>query len=180
MLIGLMPKIGLPPYLVAIMTIGESLAAELQEEAANTLKILSRIPEQELGWQPHPKSMTLGRLGMHIAELPNWMIACLQSDHVDFGKPVFQSVIPNTCEEIMEVFHKTLDQATNLLETATNTQLNARWQFLNQGQLLFEMPRVQVIRRELNHIIHHRGQLTVFLRLLDIPAPGMFGPSADE
>jgi uncharacterized damage-inducible protein DinB len=162
------------------MSIAKEFGKELNQQAANTRKILERIPGDKLTWKPHEKSMSIGRLGMHIAELPNTIVRAIETESFDFAATPFKPVFPNTTGEIMETFDKSLSKATDLLEKTPDDQMAVIWKALRAGQVVWEMPRSAVVRNTLNHIIHHRGQLTVFLRLLNVPIPGTFGPSADE
>ncbi len=162
------------------MSIAKDFSKELNQQAANTKKVLERIPENKLTWKPHEKSTAIGRLGMHIAELPNTIVRAVETESFDFAATPFKPVFPNTTAEIMETFEKALQNATDILEKAPDDQLAIMWKASRAGQLIWEMPRSAVIRNTLNHIIHHRGQLTVFLRLLDVPIPKTFGPTADE
>ena len=162
------------------MSIAKEFAKELNQQAANTKKVLERIPQDKLTWKPHEKSTAIGRLGMHIAELPNTIVRTIETESFDYAAAPFKPVFPNTTAEIMETFEKSLSKATGLLEKTSDDQLQAIWKALRAGQLVWEMPKGAVIRNTLNHIIHHRGQLTVFLRLLDVPIPNTFGPTADE
>lgn len=162
------------------MSIAKTFSIELVQQSANTKKILERIPEDKLTWKPHEKSTAIGRLGMHVAELPNTIVRAIETESFDFAATPFKPVFPNTAAEIIETFEKTLQKATEALEKATDDQLAVTWKASRGAQLVWEMPRRDVIRNTLNHIIHHRGQLTVFLRLLDVPIPKTFGPTADE
>lgn len=117
---------------------------------------------------------------MHIAELPNSIVRAIETVDYDFAANPFKPVFPNTTAEIMDTFEKSLRKATDLLEKTPDDELPVMWKALRAGQLVWQMPRSAVIRNTLNHIIHHRGQLTVFLRLLDVPIPNTFGPTADE
>jgi len=162
------------------MVTAKEFSKELNRQAENTKKLLERLPSDKLTWKPHEKSQTIGRLGMHIAELPNTIVRTIETESFDFAAAPFKPVFPNTTTEIMETFEKSLLKATEILEKIDDDQLPVIWKALRGEQLVWEMPRSSLIRRTLDHIIHHRGQLTVFLRLLDIPVPGTFGPSADE
>ncbi|MCL4540620.1 MAG: DinB family protein [Bacteroidetes bacterium] len=162
------------------MTIAKQLSEELQQQSANSKKVLERIPEAKLTWKPHEKSTQIGRLGMHIAELPNTIVRALETETFDFAASPFKPVFPNTAAEIIETFEKSLAKAVDALEKASDEQMAVVWKVTRGEQLIYEMPRSVVTRNTLNHIIHHRGQLTVYLRLLDIPVPGTFGPTADE
>lgn len=162
------------------MNTAQRLVAELQQEAAKNKLMLERIPESKLSWKPHEKSMTIGRLGMHIAELPNWIVRSLTSEEYEFGVGSYNPNIPQKHVQIMEEFENQLHKATEILKTASDETLSKNWKVRKGDKLIYDMPRADIIRRQLNHIIHHRGQLSVFLRLLDVPVPGVFGPTADE
>ncbi len=162
------------------MNTAERLTKDLQLEAAKNKAMLERIPEAKLSWKPHEKSMTIGRLGMHIAELPKWFDRCLTSKEHDMGNAPYNPNIPTTHSQIMAEFDSQLKNAVRILGTATESMLAENWKFRRGEKVIYEMTRGEVLRRQLNHIIHHRGQLSVYLRLLDVPVPGTFGPSADE
>ncbi len=162
------------------MQTAKGFSAELLNEAANTRKMLARVPEEHLGWKPHEKSMTLGRISMHISELPIWIIRAIESENFDFSKHLYQPRVPANKQEILDVFEERLEQTLRALEPLTAEQLLVPWKLLRGEHTIYELPRAVVIRLQLNHIIHHRGQLSVFLRLLDVPVPGLYGPSADE
>jgi len=162
------------------MSIAKDFSIELNQQASNTRNVLERIPEDKLTWKPHEKSTQIGRLGMHIAELPNTIVRAIETESFDFAATPFKPVFPNRTAEIIETFEKTLQKATETLAKTQDDQLAIIWRATRGAQLVWEMPRSAVIRNTLNHIIHHRGQLTVFLRLLDVPIPKTFGPTADE
>ena len=162
------------------MGIAERLIAELEQEALKNKKMLERIPESKLSWKPHEKSMTIGRLGMHIAELPNWIDRCVCSAEYDMGTTPYNPNIPKTHAQIMTEFESQLNKTISLLRNATDKMLSENWKVRKGDRVIYDMPRAEVVRRQMNHIVHHRGQLSVYLRLLDVPVPGTFGPSADE
>jgi uncharacterized damage-inducible protein DinB len=162
------------------MNTAQRLIAELQQEASKNKLMLERIPESKLSWKPHEKSMSIGRLGMHIAELPHWISRSLTTDEYDMGNAAYNPNIPQTHAQIMAEFDTQLRKATEILNSASDESLSKSWKFRKGERVIYEMPRADVVRRQMNHIIHHRGQLSVFLRLLDVPVPGIFGPSADE
>ena len=162
------------------MSTAQRLIKELQQEAAKNKLMLERIPEPQLSWKPHEKSMTIGRLGMHIAEIPKWIDRCLTCDEHDMGTAPYNPCIPKTHAEILAEFDSRLTSAVKYLETATDSSLAENWKFRKGDKVIYDMTREEVVRRQLNHTIHHRGQLSVYLRLLNIPVPGTFGPSADE
>ena len=163
------------------MSLSEPIAAELRREAATTRRMLERVPEDELAWRPHEKSMTLGRLAGHIAELPNLVVAALTQDEVDFAAGKFQPFAASNVPELLEKFDENIAAAARALEGQPDEHLLKTWRLRRGEQVIFELPRVAVLRSMgLNHIIHHRGQLSVYLRLLDIPLPSVYGPTADE
>lgn len=163
------------------MTIGSGLAGELKYEASNTRKMLARIPEDQLGWQPHEKSMSLGRLACHVAELPRWISCIITNTEFDFARDVFERLKASSKEEIIAGFEAIMQQGAELLENTADEALNIKW-MLRRGEIKsFELPRKVVIRNlVMNHIVHHRAQLSVYFRLLNVAVPGMYGPSADE
>jgi uncharacterized damage-inducible protein DinB len=163
------------------MNLSEPIIAELRHETATTRKMLERCPQDSLAWQPHEKSMTLGRLAAHIANLPRLLIATLNEDEFDTNDLRAQSPPADNVSSILEAFDKTNSEALESLKTQSNERLLTPWRYRNGEQVIFEMPRLAVIRFVvLNHIIHHRGQLSVYLRLLNVPLPSVYGPTADE
>ena len=163
------------------MNLIEPMIAELQHEAATTRRLLERVPQGQLAWQPHAKSMTLGRLAAHIANLPGMIIGALTRDELDAGDLKSQSPPDDDVQGILAAFDEKIARVHELLKTQSDERLLATWRYVNGEQVIFEMPRLAVIRFVgLNHIIHHRGQLSVYLRLLDVPLPSVYGPTADE
>jgi uncharacterized damage-inducible protein DinB len=166
------------------MKISDMLLPEFDQEMANTRKTLERIPEEKLGWKPHEKSMTLGRLAGHLAELTGWTTATLKQDEFDFqppGAPPFQPMIPKSRKELLDAFDKGAREARAAIAESSDQHLMANWSLLSGGKTLMTMPRTAVLRSfVMNHIIHHRAQLGVYLRLNDVAVPSIYGPSADE
>lgn len=164
------------------MNLIEPMVAELQHEAATTRRLLERVPEESLAWQPHAKSMTLGRLAAHIANLPGILIGALKEDELDASDLKAQSPPEDNVSSILEAFDQKIKSALELLKTPLDEPfMLTSWRYMNGEQVIFEMPRLAVIRFVvLNHIVHHRGQLSVYLRLLDVPLPSVYGPTADE
>lgn len=162
------------------MNTAERLIAELKQESAKNKTMLERIPDLKLSWKPHEKSMTIGRLGMHIAELPNWITRSLTSESHEIGTGAYSPNIPKTHAQILAEFDSQLDTAIGHLKNATDDTLAKNWKVTKGDKLIYDMSRAEVIRRQMNHIIHHRGQLSVFLRLLDVSVPPVYGPTADE
>lgn len=163
------------------MALGISMAAELKHEASNTRKILSRIPGEHFEWRPHEKSMAAGRLASHIAELTQWAGLIINMPEFDFAKTPLNRCKAADTKELLDFFEQNLEQAIATLQAATDEVLNESW-ILRRGEIVVvNLPKKVALRSMLmNHIIHHRGQLSVYLRLLNIPVPGMYGPSADE
>jgi uncharacterized damage-inducible protein DinB len=162
------------------MSLNKALAAELQFEAASTKKILERVPNDKLTWKPHEKSMTLQRIASHIAELPTWVTNAIKKDGLDLGAG-FQPTLLPSAEEMVSYYEKNVQEALETLESAAPEVFDEMWTLRRGDHIIFTMPKKVVIRNmAMNHLVHHRGQLSVFLRLLDVPIPGMYGPSADE
>lgn len=163
------------------MSICGSLATELQHEAKTTRRILERVPEESFAWKPHAKSMSLGRLAAHVAELPELIIPALKQDEFDFGSGDFKPFAPQTTAELLERFDRNIAAAAEALQQQPDERMGDKWKLKSGDHVLFELPRAMVVRFVgLNHVVHHRGQLSVYLRLLDVPLPSIYGPSADE
>lgn len=162
------------------MSIKTSLLGELKHESINTKKMIERVPTEKLDWRPHEKSMTIGKLATHLADLPVWFERIINADGFDFATSG-RSEKKETTEAILDQFQKRLNEAEQVLTNASDEMLTGTWSLSRNGQLLYQLPKMVALRSfTYNHIYHHRGQLSVFLRLLDIPVPGMYGPSADE
>ncbi|WP_214228928.1 DinB family protein [Pedobacter sp. B4-66] len=153
---------------------------ELEQEALTTRKMLQRVPTDKFSWQPHKKSMTVKQLATHIAELPSWITMAIKTDELDFAANPYQPAEVNTTEELLAYFEKSLSDGRSELKEENEQLLDKDWTLRNGQQIYSVEPKADVIRMSINQIIHHRAQLGVFLRLLDIPIPGSFGPSADE
>ena len=163
------------------MPINTALLAELKHEAINTRKMIERVPTDKLGWRPHEKSMTIGRLATHIADIPIWFGRIINADEFDFATAVFNRDVKENTEAILQLFDERLKEAINILDAASDETLNAIYTFRRGDHIFFQLPRKTTLRNfSYNHIYHHRGQLSVYLRLLDVSVPGMYGPSADE
>jgi uncharacterized damage-inducible protein DinB len=163
------------------MSISKALIAEFKHEANNTRKILERVPTDKLTWKPHEKSMSLGRLATHIAELPIWIDRAITQTEFDFATAVFKREAKESTEAILQLFDERKESAIKLLESASDEDLNVLYTMRRGEHILVAAPRKINIRNVgFNHIYHHRGQLSVYLRLLDVNVPGMYGPSADE
>lgn len=162
------------------MAISEALIGELQHEAGTTRKLLERIPVEKFDWQPHEKSMSMIRLATHVADMFSWFPTTLETDELDFANG-YEEPKPATTEELVAVLDKNVAAATESLKKTDDETFMKNWKLRNGEQIYFEMPKIAVSRSFImNHIVHHRGQLSVYLRLNDIPVPAMYGPSADE
>jgi uncharacterized damage-inducible protein DinB len=166
------------------MKISESLLPEFDQEMANTRKVLERVPAAKFSWKPHPKSFEFGALAAHVANMPDWAGLTLTTDSFDYappGAPPHQTPKFSSTEDLLAAFDKSVAQARAALVTAEDSTMLAPWSLQAGGKTMMTMPRVAVIRSfVMNHTIHHRAQLGVYLRLNDIPVPGLYGPSADE
>ncbi len=155
--------------------------AELDNEAKVTRSVLERVPADKFDWQPHEKSMTMGRLAVHVAEMFGWTKETCKSDVLDFAGMDFTPFEPKTSEELLAFFDDHISKAKEILAETSDETFMTDWTMRNGEQVYFTMPKVAVMRTfVMNHIIHHRGQLSVYLRLNDIPVPSIYGPSADE
>lgn len=163
------------------MALNGPILAELQQEAKTTRKLLERVPEDALAWQPHKKSMPLGRLASHITELFGLTPAILTTDEIDYARGDYKPFMAASVKELLELFDKNMAATTEMLKSQDDQKLLATWRLRKGEQIYFEMPRVAILRTlVMSHIIHHRGQLSVYLRMRDVPLPSIYGPSADE
>lgn len=163
------------------MSINDALLPEFDREMAGTRRLLQRIPDAHLSWAPHDRSMSLGRLGTHLAELPAWTTRILDRSEFDLdANPIVRREAPSV-EAMLGIFDETVNTARAALAARTDPEYLARWTFRKDGHDVFTLPKAAVIRTMvMNHSIHHRGQLSVYLRLLGIPLPPLYGPTADE
>jgi uncharacterized damage-inducible protein DinB len=153
---------------------------DLEHELASTRTLLERIPDDQLDWKPHAKSMALGALALHIATLPFWLQHVAESDHLDLlGLP--RNAPPASRQEVLDAFDSHVAAMRAALQGADDAALLASWELRMGDKVLQRMPRLAVMRgMGINHFIHHRAQLGVYLRMLDVPLPPMYGPTADE
>jgi uncharacterized damage-inducible protein DinB len=166
------------------MSINEALLPEFDQEMANTRKVLERCPEDKYGWKPHEKSFSMGALASHVAGIPGWGADTITKDSFDYapvGQEPYKEEPATSRQELLEKFDKNIVTMRAALADASDDHLMKPWSLLAGGQTVFTMPRVAVIRSMImNHGIHHRAQLGVYLRLNDVPVPAIYGPSADE
>ena len=152
---------------------------EMEREAQTTRKMLQRIPDDKYDWKPHEKSMTVRQLATHIANLPTWVTMALTTDGLDFAANPYQEDVINNTAELMAYAETCLADGKSKLVPENEVILNEPWTLRNGEVIFFVLPRHEVVRTTYCQIVHHRAQLGVFLRLLDIPIPGSYGPSAD-
>ncbi len=163
------------------MNLGQILAMELTHEAATTRKCLERLPADKFDWKPHEKSMTLGRLAGHLVEMLLWVKETVEKDELDFAKVDYTPREYKEASELVGDLDEKLTEMSEILNNAANEAMSEKWTLKNGEEVYFEMPKAAVLRgMVMNHIVHHRGQLSVYMRMLDIPVPGLYGPSADE
>lgn len=159
----------------------ENLLAELESEAEPTRRLLERIPPDQLAWRPHPKSMTLGELALHVAQVPGAFAEWLRHDTVDMATVEFATPAPESADAVRRTLEESLTAARQWLGTLDEVSAATTWRATADGADLFAAPRMNLIRALMfNHWYHHRGQLVVYLRLLNVPVPAVYGPSADE
>lgn len=162
------------------MTISQSILPEFDEEMKKTRALLERVPDGLFDYQPHPKSMSLGRLATHVAELPGWATMTLQSELLDIPAD-YKPQVAASREELLRSFDTGAAEARKAIEAASDADWQKTWTCTWGGQTIISLPRTAVMRGPvMNHLIHHRAQLGVFLRLNNVEIPGMYGPSADE
>lgn len=160
----------------------KSLTNEYTNECASTRKLLASVPLDNPSWKPHEKSMTIQNLAVHIADIPNWVPITLERSELDFAKGDYQPKTANTIEELLKIH----DDATSasllsIKNTTADILKNESWTMRNGETIYFTMSKIAVLRSwSFNHLYHHRGQLTVYLRLLGVAVPGMYGPTADD
>lgn len=162
------------------MSLIKMFLKELEFEAVSTRKMLKIVPTEKFDWQPHPKSMTVKALATHIAEIPAWISTGITTDGLDFANIAYAPTPIKNTEELLDLLEVSLNQAKSQLIEENEDKLDDRWVMRNGDVIYMDLSKAEVIRHALCQLIHHRAQLGVFLRLLDIPIPGCYGPSADE
>jgi uncharacterized damage-inducible protein DinB len=163
------------------MNLSDALVAEFRHEAQTTRKLLERIPDEKLSWKPHPKSMTMGGLGTHIAHIPEWAETIVNDRELDMSKTDTRAKERKSRKEILDYFDANVDKFAKVLAGKPDDQMFLTWTLRSGDHVVVELPRAVCLRSFiLSHTIHHRGQLSVYLRENDIPVPSIYGPSADE
>ncbi len=162
------------------MNIIQLLLKEMEEEAQTTHKMLERVPEDKWDWKPHEKSMNIKQLTVHIAELPSWVAMGLTTDGIDFAATPYQPTPVNSKDELLRLFKQSLEKGRSSLQNAKEEDLLPTWTLRSGDHVHRVMTKYEVIRHSFSQTTHHRAQLGVYLRLLNIPIPGSYGPSADD
>jgi uncharacterized damage-inducible protein DinB len=160
------------------LTFHEEFLKELKTEAISSRKCLERIPEKLFSWKPHERSMSMGSLTQIIAELPRWISKTVETSEIDFVK--FGFIQPKTTFDLMKLFDDNLKGAVTALQHTSDESLTEIFSVKNNGKVLLSSKKNESIVSSINHLVHHRGQLTVYMRLNNIPVPSIYGPSADE
>jgi uncharacterized damage-inducible protein DinB len=163
------------------MKMSDALLPEFDHEISTTRKLLERVPDEKWGWTPHEKSMTLGRLACHVAETTQFGAAVANTDSMDFAKGDYKRIDASGRKQLLEAFDKMAAEARTAIAGAKDEEMGKSWSLLFDGKPVMTMPKAGVLRTAMmNHLIHHRGQLSVYLRLTGTPVPSIYGPSADE
>jgi uncharacterized damage-inducible protein DinB len=162
------------------MAISTALLSEFDHEMATSRTVIERVPENKYSWKPHEKSMSAGRLASHIAEMPTWASTSIQQDSLDLAGG-YQPYEAASRAELLALFDKNVAGARASIAGCSDETFMKMWSLTNSGKTLMTMPKIAVVRSfVMNHVIHHRGQLSVYLRELNVPVPSIYGPSADE
>ena len=160
------------------MSLPQKLQAEFDQEIVTTRRLIARVPTEKGEWKPHPKSFSLGHLTQLVATMPGWIARTLSETEMNLaGGPGYSY---QTTESLLEQFDKLSRDAHEAFESATDESLDEMWSLKMGDHNLFTLPRYVAVRQHINHFCHHRGQLTVYLRLIDVPVPSIYGPTADE
>ena len=160
------------------MTVGQSLLREFDEEMAATRRVIERVPDDKAEWRPHPKSFPLAHLTQLVATMPGWVLTMLKERELDLGKGGSYSV--QKVDTLLATFDQLAGAARAALDAASDESMAEPWTLRHGAHVIYTMPRRDVVRQTISHLVHHRAQLTVYLRLLDVPVPSMYGPTADE
>jgi len=163
-------------------SIQSTLVRDFTAESAKTRALLAAVPEAQLAWKPHEKSMSLGQLVGHLAETPTWLHAIVEGDEMDFEgmEESYQPFVPSSATELMQTFEKNVEQFLATMAEQEDAFLEQEWTMRKGAKVLMQQPREEVVRSiMLHHVAHHRGQLTVYLRLLGVPVPATYGSTAD-
>jgi uncharacterized damage-inducible protein DinB len=160
------------------MSISDTLLPEFDQEMAATRRVIERVPDDDPGWKPHPKSFAIAHLAQLLAWMPGWIGQTLTNTELDLSGGAGYSM--ESTETLLELFDENVRQAREAIIAATDADYEVPWSLKARGHVVFTMPRGAVVRQHISHLSHHRGQMTVYLRLRDVPVPSVYGPTADE
>ena len=160
------------------MSIADTLLPEFDQEMATTRKVLERVPSEKGQWKPHPKSFSLGHLTQLVAGMPGWITNAVTETSLNLGS--YPGYSYEKTETLLESFDKHVSESRKAIAAATDSDFAVLWSLKHGERVILSMPRGPVVRQTINHLVHHRGQLTVYLRLIDVPVPSIYGPTADE
>jgi uncharacterized damage-inducible protein DinB len=160
------------------MSIAEMLLPEFDQEMATTRRLLERVPSDKGTWKPHPKSFPLGHLVQLVATMPGWLTKTIRGTEIDLATSPGYSF--EKTDKLLALFDQHVREARDAIASAKDSDFEVMWSLKHGERVLFSAPRGPVVRQHINHLVHHRGQLTVYLRLIDIPLPSIYGPTADE
>ena len=160
------------------MSIATTFAPEFQQEMATTRRLLERVPSEKGAWKPHPKSFSLGHLAQLVARMPGWITNIVSESKLDLSAA--QGYTLEKTEVLLDVFDQNVKDASAAMARTSDADFQVHWSLAMGERVLFSAPRVVVVRQTINHLVHHRGQLTVYLRLVDVPLPSIYGPTADS
>lgn len=160
------------------MSVAQTLLPEFDQEMATTRRVLERVPGDKGPWKPHEKSFSIGHLAQLVSAMPGWITKTIMDTRLDLARGPGYSY--QTTDELLAQFDRHAQEARAAIAQANDTDYEVPWSLMMGDRVLFTLPRGVVVRQNINHVIHHRGQLTVYLRLLDVPVPSIYGPTADE
>lgn len=160
------------------MSIADTLLPEFDEEMASTRRVLERVPDDDPDWKPHPKSFSVAHLAQLLAWMPGWIAQTLTSTELDLASGGGYSV--ESTKTLLRMFDENVREAREAIAAADDVDFDVPWSLKMKGEVLFTLPRGAVVRQHISHLSHHRGQMTVYLRMLDVPVPSIYGPTADE
>jgi len=160
------------------MSIAEALLPEFDQEMATTRRLLERVPTDKGKWKPHPKSFSLGHLAQLVAGMPGWITNTLREKELNLAS--FPGYSYEKTEDLLKSFDKHVKEARKAIASSKDADLTVPWSLKHGDRVIFTLPRGPVVRTHINHLVHHRGQLSVYLRLIDVPVPSIYGPTADE
>jgi len=160
------------------MSIAETILPEFNEEMKTTRRVIERVPSDKAKWKPHPKSFPLGHLTQLVSIMPGWITNAVTQTSLNLGD--YAGYTYETTEDLLKTFDRHVKEARKALSSAKDSDFTVPWSLKRGDQVFFTAPRGVIVRQTINHLVHHRGQLTVYLRLIDVPVPMVYGPTADE